>query len=478
MLPRIITRIAGWVIAVFYDVTRSGPRTPPGPVLVVANHPNALVDPVIIFRTAGRATRPLAKAPLFEQAVLGTMLKGLGGLPVYRRQDDPARMHLNDQTFDAAIEALRRGGAVQIYPEGHSHSEPSLTPLRTGAARIALWAEQRGDWRLGLKIQPVGLTYTRKHLFRGGALAVYGEPFEVAPFRARFEEDDREAVREVTDLIQERLERLTLNFDHPEDRELVDVAERLYASQKRLAHPRERRPMVDRLPTLQRFADGLRWVREADPARHARLQAGVRRYLRLLTLFGASEGDVPTRYPLGAVLRYSARQLAMLLAVLPLALAGAVAWYVPFVLTRYVAPRFRPELDQLATYKLGTAILAFPLWYFAVTAGLLVGMGTRVALVGAVGLPLAGLAAIAWRDRQATVREDVRVYIRARRRSQSRDRLAEQRTWLVEELDAVGREWRRSREEAGARAETRSPAGTGTSDHGELDLPGGVAPTG
>jgi hypothetical protein len=113
-----------------------------------------------------------------------------------------------------------------------------------------------------------------------------------------------------------------------------------------------------------------------------------------------------------------------------------------------------------------------------VTAGLLVGTGTRVALVGAVGLPLAGLAAIAWRDRQATVREDVRVYIRARRRSQSRDRLAEQRTWLVEELDAVGREWRRSREEAGARAETRSPAGTGTSDHGELDLPGGVAPTG
>jgi 1-acyl-sn-glycerol-3-phosphate acyltransferase len=58
-------------------------------------------------------------------------------------------MHLNDRTFDAAIAALQSGGAVQIYPEGQSHSEPSLTPLRTGAARIALMAEsgRLGPWR-------------------------------------------------------------------------------------------------------------------------------------------------------------------------------------------------------------------------------------------------------------------------------------------------------------------------------------------
>ena len=81
MLPRIITKLVGWAVALFYDLERTGPSLPDGPVLVAANHPNSLVDPLVIFRTAGRATRPLAKAPLFEQPLVGTVLRGLGGLP-------------------------------------------------------------------------------------------------------------------------------------------------------------------------------------------------------------------------------------------------------------------------------------------------------------------------------------------------------------------------------------------------------------
>ena len=460
MLPRVITKLVGWAVAIFYDVERTGRAISTGPVLVTANHPNALIDSLVIFHTAGRPTRPLAKAPLFEQAIVGTVLKGLGGLPVYRRQDDPALMHLNERTFDAAIEALDGGGAVQMYPEGQSHSEPSLTPLRTGAARIALMAEERRNWRLGLKIQAVGLTYTRKHLFRGRAIAAFGEPLDVARFREEYERDEQAAVRALTARIQERLERLTLNFDHPEDRELVDVAERLYARQKKLARPRQRESMIDRLPRLQRFAEGVRWLRAADPERLERIGGDVRRYLRLLTLFGASEGDVPAQFRLGPVVRYSVRQLLMLTLVLPVAALGAAAWFVPFIVTREVAPRFRPELDQVATYKVGTAILAFPIWYAGVVGTLLLFGGVRVALTSLFAFPIAGLAAVAWGDRQAMVREDVRVFFRARRRSEARDRLKEQRVHLVAEFDALTDAWRadRMRKEGGMGTVHRLPA--------------------
>ena len=441
MLPLIITKLVGWAVAVFYDLERTGPTLPPGPVLVTANHPNALVDPMVIFHTAGRPTRPLAKAPLFEQALVGTMLRGLGGLPVYRKQDDPELMRLNERTFDAAIEALHAGGAVQIYPEGQSHSEPSMAPLRTGAARIALLAEAQRGWTLGLHIQPVGLTYTRKHAFRGRAIAAFGEPFDVASLRQDYERDEREAVRKLTGIIQERLERLTLNFEDAEDAELVDVAERLYARQKKLAGWREREPMAERLPRLRRFARGMRWLRETDPERLDALRGEVRRYLQLLTLFGANEGDVPRRYPLASVLLYAARQLFMLLLVLPVALAGMVIWLVPFLLTRYVAPRFRPKLDQVATYKLGAALLAFPLWLAALVLAIWLTMGVRPALLGLALLPVAGLAAIAWRDRQAEVREDVRVFLRTRRLARGRDRLAEHRARLAEEFDRLTEEW-------------------------------------
>jgi len=442
LLPLIITKIVGWAVAVFYDLERTGPSLPAGPVLVTANHPNALVDPMVIFRTAGRPTRPLAKAPLFEQALVGTVLRGLGGLPVYRKQDEPGRMHLNERTFDAAIEALHAGGAVQIFPEGQSHSEPGMTPLRTGAARIALLAEARRDWKLGLRIQPVGLTYSRKHAFRGRAIAAFGEPFEVADLRADYERDEREAVRKLTATIQERLERLTLNFEHPEDAELVDVAERLYARQRKLSGWREREPMAERMPRLHRFARGMRRLRETEPERFDSLRAEVRRYLRLLTLFGASEADVPRRYPRRTVLMYTVRQLLMLLLVLPVALAGMAIWMVPFLLTRYVAPRFRPKLDQVATYKLGAALLAFPLWLFALVTGTWLLVGGRAALAALLLLPVVGLAAVAWRDRQVEVREDVRVFLRARRLGRGLDRLGEQRAHLADEFDRLVEEWR------------------------------------
>lgn len=426
----------------FYDVERAGPKVGAGPVLVVANHPNALVDPLIIFHTAGRATRPLAKAPLFEQALLGTVLKGLGGLPVYRKQDDPQLMHLNDRTFDAAIAALQEGGAVQMYPEGQSHSEPALAPLRTGAARIALLAEDRAGWTLGLRVQPVGLTYTRKHLFRGTVIAVFGDPIEVGDYQSDYATEERAAARRLTESIRDRLEKLTLNFDEESDRELVDVAERLYAREKGLARPRERAAMAQRLPRMQRFAEGLRWLRAEDPEALEGLRHSVTRYLRLLTLFGARDGDVPRRYPLTPVLVYALRQIVMLALVFPAAIAGALVWGAPFLFTRWAAPRFRPELDQIATYKVSIGIVTFPSWLAAIVAVTWLVAGTTTSLTAAIILPILGLAAVAWRDRQATVREDVRVFFRARRRSQSTDRLAELRARLVAEFDDVAERWR------------------------------------
>ncbi len=434
---RVITRIIGWAASVFHEIEREGAAVPDGPVLVVANHPNSLLDPLVIFRTAGRPTRPLAKAPLFEQLFVGSMLRLLGGLPVFRRQDDASLMHRNEQTFSAAIAALRSGHAVQIYPEGISHSEPALVPLRTGAARIALAAEAEAGWALGLRVVPVGLTYRRKSLFRGLALAVVGEPFGVGDLRPQYDVDPQEAVRVLTDDIAARLQTVTLNLAEHEDLDLIETADRLYAREKGMHRWREREGLAERLPRLQAFARGLAWLRANDPARHARLTSAVRRYQRALALFGAAEADIPPRYELAAVLRYAAGEAALLLLLLPLAVAGTIVWLPAYLAPRAVLRVVRPAHEAIATYKLATGFFAAPLTCLLVAAFVWTRAGAWLALVAFLAVPLLGLAAIAWWERWRRVREDFVVFVRALARRGTVDRLAGLRSQLATEFDRI-----------------------------------------
>ncbi|NIP93304.1 MAG: hypothetical protein GWO24_07540, partial [Akkermansiaceae bacterium] len=349
----------------------------------------------------------MAKAPLFDHPLLGPVLKALGGLPVYRRQDDPSQMNRNEGTFDAAVAALKGGEAVQIFPEGRTHSDPSLAPIRTGAARIAFRAEEEAAWNLGLRIVPVGLTYRRKALAGGSVVAQTGQPILPAELEKLHMEDPQQAVRILTDRIGHALERLTLNFAEVEDRELVEVAESMYAREKGLAAWRERESLGDRLPRLRVFARGLAWLRANDPDRHRRVTDAVRRYANLLGALGAGDADVPRRYRTRKVLWYVVSKAVALGLTLPVALVGMTLWWIPYHLPRLAVGRLRPDYEAVSTMKLATVILAFPTFLAAYTAFAWWLGGTWWAVGVAVGAAVCGLVAWWWKLRWDDAWEDI-----------------------------------------------------------------------
>ena len=126
------------------------------------------------------------------------------------------------------------------------------------------------------------------------------------------------------------------------------------------------------------------------------------RYLRLLTIFGATDVDVRRRYRPMEVLVHGIRQLAMLALVLPAALVGALCWMVPQIFTREVSARCSIALDQIATYKLATGFFSSLTWLDLVTVALCFAAGMKAAVAGALLLPILGLATVAWRGRQVT----------------------------------------------------------------------------
>ena len=154
---RVLWRLVGVTVRVFYRVERVGPPLPDGALLLVANHPNALLDPALIRATAGRPIRFLAKSTLFHGQFLSPIIRRSGAIPVYRRIDPGVDTARNVEAFASVERELARGQAICLFPEGVSHVSGRLEPLRSGAARMVLTSVAAGH---PVTIVPIGSTST------------------------------------------------------------------------------------------------------------------------------------------------------------------------------------------------------------------------------------------------------------------------------------------------------------------------------
>src|SRR5262249_32937502 len=140
------------------------------------------------------------------------------------------------ETFERTRELLARGGTIAIFPEGASHSDPKLRPLKTGAARIALGTAaglRDGPQRSApaLRIVPAGIYYTAKGTFRSAALLYFGEPITVTPVALDPNgEPPHGAVQELTGRIEHALSEVTLQAERPETLALIAQAEQIFSS--------------------------------------------------------------------------------------------------------------------------------------------------------------------------------------------------------------------------------------------------------
>ena len=442
-LPTILTRAAGRIASLYYRVDRRGPPVPSGPLLLAVNHPNSLLDPVLVYRCSERIARPLARAPLFDRLLLGPVLRVLGGIPIYRREDDPDSMHRNEEMFDSAVAVLHRGGAIQIYPEGRSHSGARLAEFRTGAARIALLAEARMQWRLDLAIVPVGITYSRKERARTHVAVRFGEPFGCRDLQERWADDPVAAARALTARIERGIRRQTLNFERHRDRILVEVAEQLYMQEWRRLPVRPHEPLGVRFPRLQRFARGMAWLRRRHPQEYDALVKALEEYMALSAELGVAEAHVLPRPSAGSALRYLLARGPALLFGLPLAVAGIALWAPATRLPGLVIRRRRPELELTATMALAALMAGSALAWLAWTVAAYLAAGPGVALGAALLAPLLGLVAIRWRDLARELRDDAVLIFRLWRHPVQRRRVALLRSGIVGAIGRLERLWQR-----------------------------------
>jgi 1-acyl-sn-glycerol-3-phosphate acyltransferase len=360
LLEIIIRALAGALVRLYYPTraVEGGERIPPDkPVVFVLNHPNGLLDPLLLRVATGRPARFLAKSALFGNPLGRLAMSAFGSIPVYRPSDsnaraaDPAR---NEESFSRCRAALAHGEALALFPEGTSHSDPQLRPLKTGAARIVLSAEAEHDGALGVTVVPVGLYYERKARFRSRVLLVVGEPIAVAPLLPEYRRDERATVDALTDEIRARLDDVVLQA---ESRELLDGIARV----ARWVGDTDPHDLGARHARARELLAAYARLRERDPERVEAIAAEARAYARVLRHLGVRNPwalEIEMIRP-GRV----AFALASLFLALPLAIAGAVMGWLPYRLAGEVAKRVTRDEDVLGTVKLlAGALFLFVAW--------------------------------------------------------------------------------------------------------------------
>jgi 1-acyl-sn-glycerol-3-phosphate acyltransferase len=389
-----------------------------GPLLVVVNHPNALVDVLVAARTVPRPLMFTAKATLFENPLGSTLLRIIGVLPLRRASDeasggvpaDPAR---NARSFDAVADALARSAAVLIFPEGKSHDEPAMAPARTGAARMILLARERG--RRGIRVVPIGLVFEQKDRPRSRVVAIVGDPLDADALIE--ENDDKVAV--VTNAIDSALRALTLNYESTGDAERDARVSQALQALLRFEAPaigdgggfRERTDIARLLPTLRKLLLG---EGAADRPRALAFEADLLDFDRRLRDLRVALEDFSISRRVTPGVLFVAREAAVLLVAGPVAAWGWLNHVLPFRAALVAGKRVRQSAADPAMRTIVAGAAFVLMMYMLQGAIVTLVFGPWWGLAYVASLPLAADINLRMDDRLRRAARRASAYLRFR----------------------------------------------------------------
>ena len=441
MTRRLIVAVLRFAIRVYFRrVEVAGLENVPlnSPVIFVQNHPNALVDPVFLLCLAPRRVSFLGKSTLFRMPILGFFVRAIDTLPVYRRQDEGEDVTRNVETFVAARKLLASGGTIGICPEGVSHDEPRLRPIKTGAARIALGAVSTGEV-FDLKIVPAGLYYTSKTSFRSSVLLYCGKPIPVVPVQL---EDDgnppRAAVRELSDKIEVAVREVMLDAEHEEALHTAARAERIFSATRQQDSDDS---LTEELQLRQRFVKAYKILRERAPARLEKLEVRMTRFEEALKQAGMDTKNLTAPSSKRQVLTHLLTRCILFLLLLGPATFGTLIHYPAYRIGGFLATRLYSDTeDVVSTIKIISAMLLFPLTWIVLTVITFKLAGWPLALLALVLMPVVGYVAIRFAEELDSFFGGLRALLFFLRKRRFFVRLIAERNAIRNEILALGDE--------------------------------------
>jgi len=396
-----------------------------GPVIFAANHQNALMDALAVIFSTRRQVVFLARADIFRKKYMARILYFLKILPVYRIRDGFHAVDQNNEVFPEIIGVLKRNRPAGLFPEGNHLGEKRLRPLKKGAARLALQAEEANDFTLGVTIVPVGLDYSNYYNAGSDLLVVFGNPIPALAYREEYLRNPAQAVSHMTTDLATELRKVMLDIRSEENYSVIHEAVKMYGPVERKRRKLRNNPYnlflikKELAENLMVKEKGLETLREELASYHAKLPA-----------LGIRDSQITSKIEN----RKSKIGTFIALFLLPIHLYGIVLNYIPYGLPIFLARNIK-DRHFLGSVRFGAGLLLFFTWYLLLfITSIFIFHNIFYAAVFMVSVSLTGLCAFYNYRLMLKLRADWRwIFLKYRNRSEF-EGLIKQRERIMKEI--------------------------------------------
>lgn len=332
----------------------------PGPKLLIANHPNTMMDAWILGKLSKEPIYFMTKGTFFNTPFKKCLLRSIGLIPINRADDSKTSGVSNSDSFEQCYQLLEQGKTLAIFPEGNSFAEKLLRKLKSGTARIALQTELRNNGELGVQIIPVGLVYLQPEKFRSSVLVRVGEAIDARPFLPLFKEDRLKAARQLTAVFRERLMELLVASQSSEQETLSDRI----AGILRNAYARSDRSKLERdVDLIRSVNENLSEINRQHPEKLREIEQLVYEINWQIDRLKIKSAFLDRKYRFGMFMRQLFFSILALIIGFPIHILGIVFNGLPYFITDLIMPKVVWDLEYYASVAVLIGLILYPLNY-------------------------------------------------------------------------------------------------------------------
>ena len=334
-----------------------------GPLIIVANHPNTLMDSLIIASITKQRIGFIANAGIFINKLVNTIFSYFNVIPIYRKKDiNPGEKPDNRNTFIKCHEYLENGGTFIIFPEGSSYYELKLRDIKTGTARIALSFEKLKNFKGNLKILPIALDYSDAIQFRSMISVTVNKPLPVSDYKKAYATNNFDTVKKLSNDIRKELLK---NIPHTSSKNQEDFLIKTHKFYSTYVNPKANL-FVNTQKSLElrtQISKAFNYLNKHNSTLYKDTQNNVLLFFKSLEQEGLTPGFFTDQFQRKNNIVVLGTYMLKFIIFLPLYLLGILINYIPYKLPSKIFEALKIDIEYKTSVQMVAGLLIFPLFY-------------------------------------------------------------------------------------------------------------------